>query len=146
MLPLLRTLRVPLVTTCHTVLAYPDDAQRRVLAAIGQLSARLVVMSTRGAALLREVYGVPAAKILVIHHGIPDVPAGDPGPQRAALGIGGHRVFLTFGLLSPGKGLDAALRALPPVVARHPDLLYVVLGATHPQVKARHGEAYRERL
>lgn len=146
MLPLLRGLRVPLVTTCHTVLARPDTAQRRVLAEIGQLSARMVVMSARGATLLREVYGVPAGKIAVIHHGIPDVPADDPGPQRAALGLGGRRVLLTFGLLSPGKGLDAALRALPPVVARHPDLLYVVLGATHPQVKARHGEAYREHL
>jgi len=145
-LPLLRGLRAPIVTTCHTVLARPDPAQRRVLAAIGRLSARVIVMSERGATLLREVYGVPGEKIALIHHGIPDLPASDTGPHKTALGLAGRQILLTFGLLSPGKGLSAVLRVLPPVVARHPEVLYLVHGATHPQVKAQQGESYREHL
>ena len=93
-----------------------------------------------------EVYGVAPEKIMLIHHGIPDVPLDDTAAYKVRLGLAGRQVLLTFGLLSPGKGIETVIRALPPVVARHPDSLYVVLGATHPHIKAAHGEAYRQSL
>jgi len=146
LLDLLRAVRAPIVTTCHTVLRQPDAEQRRVLTEIARLSSQIVVMSRLGVELLQSVYGIAAEKIMLIHHGIPDVPLGGTAEAKAALGLAGRDVLLTFGLLSAGKGIETVIRALPPVVAAHPQALYMVVGATHPHVKAHEGERYRESL
>jgi glycosyltransferase involved in cell wall biosynthesis len=143
-LALLRELRIPIVTTLHTVLSEPDLMQRRVMDEILRLSARLVVMSEHGAVLLQNVHGVPEHKIDVIPHGIPSLPLA--GRSKDRLGVEGKPVILTFGLLSPDKGIEYVIDALPGVLARYPDTVYIVLGATHPHVKERDGEAYRESL
>jgi glycosyltransferase involved in cell wall biosynthesis len=142
-LTLLSELRMPVVTTLHTVLRDPDAPQRRVLEKLAELSDRLVVMSRRGAAFLREVYGVPEGKIDLIPHGIPDVPFVDPNFYKDRFGVEGKLVLLTFGLLSPNKGIEHVIEALPAILARHPNIVYVVLGATHPHVKRHEGESYR---
>jgi glycosyltransferase involved in cell wall biosynthesis len=141
---LLRALRMPIVTTLHTILGEPDPMQRRGMDEIARLSKRLVVMSAHGAALLRNVHGVPEQKIDVIPHGIPSLPLAGRGKKK--LGLEGKAVILTFGLLSPDKGIEHVIDALPAILARYPDTVYVVLGATHPHIKERHGEAYRESL
>jgi glycosyltransferase involved in cell wall biosynthesis len=143
-LALLRELRMPIVTTLHTILREPTLDQRRVMDEIARLSSRLIVMSQHGAELLRSVHGVPESKIDVIPHGIPSIPSA--GASKQHLGIDGKSVILTFGLLSPDKGIEYVIDALPVVVARHPNAVYLVLGATHPHVKERHGEAYRSKL
>ena len=140
-LPLLRELRRPIVTTLHTILAEPNPLQRAAMDEITRVSARLVVMSRLGASLLREVHGVPEEKIDFIPHGIPDVASARLDKEQ--LGVGGKSVILTFGLLSPDKGIEHVIDALPAVIARVPNAVYIVLGATHPHVKERHGEAYR---
>jgi len=144
LLTFLRKLRMPIVTTLHTVLGEPDSMQRRAMNEITRLSKRLVVMSRHGAALLHKVHGVPEDKIDIIPHGIPSVP--HSSSTKKALGIDGKSVILTFGLLSPDKGIEHVIDALPAILARHPETVYVVLGATHPHVKERHGESYRESL
>lgn len=141
LLVLLRELRMPIVTTLHTILAEPNATQRQVMDELTSLSERLVVMSAHGARLLRDVHGVPEHKIDHIPHGIAALPAGVDGKDR--VGVLGKKVMLTFGLLSPDKGIEHAIDALPAILARHPDLVYVVLGATHPHVKAQRGETYR---
>ena len=145
-LALLRRLRRPLVTTLHTVLKDPFDEQKHILEEIGKLSDRIVVMSDKADDILHDVYNIPAGKIAKIHHGIPDVPFVDPNFHKDQFGVEGKKVILTFGLLSPGKGLEYAIEALPPVVAKHPDVVYLILGATHPHVKAQSGEEYRNGL
>ena len=140
-LPLLRQIRMPIVTTLHTVLHSPDEFQREVLNRIIELSDRLVVMSASGVDLLRNVYGVPAEKIDQIPHGIPLVPESSLIKQQ--LGVANRPVILTFGLLSPDKGLEYVIDALPEILRRHPDAIYIILGATHPHVKERQGETYR---
>jgi glycosyltransferase involved in cell wall biosynthesis len=140
-LDLLRELRMPIVTTLHTILGKPDPLQRRAMDEITKLSERLVVMSAHGAALLREVHGVPEHKIDLIPHGIPSVPGANG--SKAQLGVQGKWVLLTFGLLSPDKGIEHVIDALPTILARYPDTVYIVLGATHPHVKEHHGETYR---
>lgn len=141
LLPLLRELRMPIVTTLHTILARPDAAQRRVMDEIVAHSERLVVMSAHGATLLHEVYGVDAAQVDQIPHGIPEVMFAQGDKDR--LGVAGKQVILTFGLLSPDKGIEYVIDALPAILARHPDAVYIVLGATHPHVLAHSGESYR---
>lgn len=142
-LALLRELRMPLVTTLHTVLDKPDEHQRAVLEEIASLSDRLVVMTNRGAEFLRDIYNVPESKIDIIPHGIPDVPFVDPSFYKDQFGLEGKKVLLTFGLLSPNKGIEYVIEALPSVVARHPDVVYIVVGATHPNVQRHDGESYR---
>jgi len=140
LLPLLRELRMPIVTTLHTILATPNLHQRRVMDEITALSDRIVVMSEGGAQLLRAVHGVDEKKIDVIPHGIPNVPfAGSKG----RLGVEGRPLILTFGLLSPDKGIEHVIDALPTILAHYPDAVYVVLGATHPHVIEQQGEIYR---
>lgn len=141
LLTMLRALRMPIVSTLHTVLGEPNDNQRRVMGELVTLSERLVVMSEHGATLLRERYGVPTGKIDLIPHGSPRVPPTAEAKER--LGVNGRPVLLTFGLLSPDKGIEYVLDALPAILARFPDTVYIVLGATHPHVKDRHGEDYR---
>jgi glycosyltransferase involved in cell wall biosynthesis len=143
---LLSRLTIPIVTTLHTVLATPTDAQRTVLEQIVEASAKVVVMAKKGRDLLRTVYQVPAAKIELIPHGIPDYPFVEPDHAKLLLGFAGKAVILTFGLLSPNKGIEVMIDAMPAILASRPDAVYVVLGATHPNLIARHGEAYRESL
>ena len=145
-LGLLQHVRPPVHTTLHTVLARPTPQQREVLADVIRLSARLAVMTERGRTLLREVYGVPADRVDVIPHGIPEMEFIDPNFHKDRFGVAGRRVLLTFGLLSPGKGIEHAIAALPEIVARHPDVVYLVLGATHPHLVRTEGERYREEL
>jgi glycosyltransferase involved in cell wall biosynthesis len=142
-LAMLRELRMPLVTTLHTILEEPDPNQRRVLDELGQLSDRLVVMSERGAQFLRDIYGVPEEKIDRIPHGIPDVPFVDPNFHKDQFGLEGKVVLLTFGLLSPNKGIEHVIQALPAVLKEFPNVVYTVVGATHPHVQFRDGESYR---
>ena len=142
-LALLRELRMPLVTTLHTILNKPDSDQRRVMEEIASLSDRLVVMSARGSEFLQEVYHVPREKIDLIPHGIPDVPFVDPSFNKDLFGVEGKTVLLSFGLLSPNKGIETVISALPAIVARYPDLVYIVVGATHPHVIQHEGETYR---
>jgi glycosyltransferase involved in cell wall biosynthesis len=144
LLTLLRKLRMPIVTTVHTLLGEPDSMQRRAMNEIARLSRRLVVMSAHGAALLHSVHGVPEQKIDIIPHGIPSVPFASS--TKKELGIEGKSVIFTFGLLSPDKGIEHVIDALPAILARHPDTVYVVLGATHPHIKEQYGESYRESL
>ncbi len=143
LLDLLNALRMPLVTTLHTVLERPDPGQLTVLKRIARISDRLVVMSRKSAQILEGVYDVPGRKIAFIPHGIPDVPFVDPNYYKDQYGVEGRKVILTFGLLSPGKGIEIMIEALPAVIRRHPDVVYLVLGATHPHVRRRQGESYR---
>lgn len=142
-LALLRDLRLPVVTTLHTVLRTPDAAQRKVMTEIAERSDRLVVMSRRGEGFLREVYGIPAEKIDFIPHGIPDVPFVDPNFYKDQFRVEGKMVLLTFGLLSPGKGIGGVIEALPAILARNPNVVYLVVGATHPHLLRHEGESYR---
>jgi glycosyltransferase involved in cell wall biosynthesis len=141
LLPLLRDLRMPIVTTLHTVVQDPSAPQRAAMDEITRLSERLVVMSAQGADLLHEVHGVRRDKIDLVPHGIPDAPAIACGKRQ--LGVEGRDVLLTFGLLSPDKGIEYVIDALPEIVAAHPETVYVVLGATHPHVRQGQGETYR---
>lgn len=142
-LALLRELRMPIVTTLHTVLQNPDPDQCRVLKEIAALSDRLVVMSERGAEFLRDVYEVTPHKIDLIPHGIPDVSFVDPSFFKDHFGVEGKTVLLSFGLLSANKGIENVINALPAVLEKHPDVVYIVLGATHPNVLRHEGESYR---
>lgn len=142
-LALLRELRMPIVTTLHTILHDPDPDQRRVIEEVATLSDRLVVMSGRGAEFLHEVYGVPPEKIDRIPHGIPDVPFVDPSFHKDLFGVEGKTVLLSFGLLSDNKGIENVIAALPAILAKHPNVVYIILGATHPHVKRVEGETYR---
>ncbi|MDQ7780007.1 MAG: glycosyltransferase family 4 protein [Planctomycetota bacterium] len=143
LLALLRELRMSIVTTLHTILREPNAEQRRVMRDLVRLSTRLVVMTERGRELLREVHQVPAAKIDLIPHGIPDMPFADPNYFKDEFGVAGKQVLLTFGLLSPNKGIEYALRALPELLRDFPNLVYIVLGQTHPNLLRDEGEAYR---
>jgi glycosyltransferase involved in cell wall biosynthesis len=145
-LALLRELRMPVVTTLHTILREPNPQQSQVLKEIAHLSDRLIVMSQRGSEILQDVYQVSADKIDIIPHGIPDVPFVDPNFYKDQFGVEGKQVLLTFGLLSPNKGIEHVINALPTILQRYPNLVYMILGATHPHVKRHEGESYRLRL
>jgi glycosyltransferase involved in cell wall biosynthesis len=142
-LTLLRDLRVPIVTTLHTILREPDAHQRRVLIEVAGLSDRLVVMSKRGAEFLQEIYHVSPEKIDLIPHGIPDLPFVDPSFHKDLFGVEGKIVLLSFGLLSANKGIENVISALPAILAKHPNVVYFIVGATHPHVMRHDGEAYR---
>ena len=142
-LALLRELRMPIVTTFHTILEKPDPDQRRVLEEVAALSDRLVVMSKRGAEFLHQIYGVLPEKIDLIPHGIPDVPFVDPSFHKDLFGVEGKLVLLSFGLLSANKGIENVIAALPAILARYPNVVYIILGATHPHVLRHDGETYR---
>ncbi|HEY3137093.1 MAG TPA: glycosyltransferase [Blastocatellia bacterium] len=139
----LERLRKPVVTVLHTVLGQPTPGLRESLVRVASASDHLVVLNTKAVAILHEVYGVPANKISFIHHGVPDVPFVDSNFYKDKFGVEGRLVMMTFGLLSRNKGIETMLEALPSVVALHPRVVYIVLGATHPEVKRRDGEEYR---
>ncbi len=141
-----RALDVPSVATLHTVMQHPTYGQRAVLTELVRRTDGAVVMSQSAANLLADVYGIDRSRVHVIPHGVPDLPLVDAETVKPGLGVAGRQVILSFGLLGPGKGYELALAALPDVVAMHPDVLYVVVGATHPDLIRSQGERYREGL
>ena len=146
LLEFLREVHMPVVTTLHTVLRDPNPDQRAVMKQIDALSTRLIVMAERGRDLLQTVYNVDPEKIDLIPHGVIDMPFIDSNFFKDIFGVEGKTVLLTFGLLSPNKGIEYVIDALPTILERHPNIVYLVLGATHPHLLAREGEAYREKL
>jgi glycosyltransferase involved in cell wall biosynthesis len=143
---LLSRLKMPIVATLHTVLAEPSPVQRHVLRGIVDVATTVVVMAEKGRELLETEYGVPAEKIEVIPHGIPDCAFVVPDAAKARRGFAGKPVILTFGLLSPNKGIEVMIEAMPAILQRCANATYVVLGATHPHLVRREGEVYRESL
>lgn len=141
-----RALTMPAVATLHTVRRTPTPGQLSVLSRLAAAVDGVVVMSNAAAALLTRVYGVDPSHITVIPHGVPDLPRVDPDLAKPGLGLAGRRVILSFGLVGPGKGYEHAIEAMPSVVAAIPEATYVILGATHPELLRREGEAYRESL
>lgn len=142
-LSLMAELRAPVVTTLHTIPHQPNPMQHRVLVEVIKHSDRVVAMSRKGVQFLREIYAVPEGKIDLIPHGIPDVPFTDPNFYKDSFGVAGKQVLLTFGLLGPNKGIEYVIQALPQVLKQHPQIVYMVVGATHPNVQRREGESYR---
>ena len=145
-LQLLQQLTMPVVTTLHTVLRQPDLDQRIVMQQIAARSDRLIVMSEYSSRVLQDVFGVPCEKIDLIPHGIPDLPFVEPDIYKDSLSIAGKSVLLTFGLLSPNKGFESVIRAMPSILSRHSNAVYMIAGATHPHVRAREGDRYRDQL
>ena len=143
LLAFLKEVRMPVVTTLHTVLRAPNQAQRKVMDELIRRSDRLVVMARKGLEILQETYGVPSEMVDIIPHGIPDVPFLDSEVFKPQFGLEDRKVLLTFGLLGAGKGIENVIMALPEIVARHPEVVYLVLGSTHPHLVAREGESYR---
>jgi glycosyltransferase involved in cell wall biosynthesis len=146
LLALLRDVHMPVITTLHTVLREPNADQQALMNQLNELSNRFIVMADRGKGFLTEIYGIGPEKIDVIPHGIPDMPFIDPNFNKDQFGVEGKTVLLTFGLLSPNKGIEHAIEALPWILEQHPNVVYIILGATHPNVIAREGESYRLEL
>lgn len=142
-LALLHELRMPIVTTLHTILRDPNPEQRRVMRELIRLSTRLVVMTEKGKDFLLNIYQTPEDKIDLIPHGIPDMPFADPNYFKDEFGVAGKQVLLTFGLLSPNKGIEFALRALPRIIKAFPNIVFIVVGQTHPNLLRNEGELYR---
>jgi len=145
-LTFLRRLKMPVITTLHTVLREPNPDQRRVMEEIATLSDRLIVMSELSAQFLQEIFKVPGSKIDMVPHGVPDLPFLDPNFFKERFGVEGKAVLLTFGLLSPNKGIEYVIQAMPQILAKHKNVVYIVAGATHPHILRREGDHYRERL
>lgn len=145
-LTLLDRLRKPVVVTCHTVFAEPDEIQREVFQDVVAKATRLVVMNERAAQLIRKVYAADADKVTIIPHGVHPFPFVDPDSFKPKFGLQGRHVLMTFGLLSRGKGIEHVIAALPRVVKQYPEVMYVILGATHPHILRAEGEAYRLEL
>jgi glycosyltransferase involved in cell wall biosynthesis len=146
LLALLRDVKMPVITTLHTVLREPNADQQALMNQLDELSNRFIVMADRGKGFLEEIYGIVPEKIDVIPHGIPDMPFIDPNFNKDQFGVEGKTVLLTFGLLSPNKGIEHVIEALPAILEQHPNVVYIILGATHPNVIAREGESYRLKL
>jgi glycosyltransferase involved in cell wall biosynthesis len=145
-LALLRRLKMPVITTLHTVLREPSPDQRRVMEEIAALSDRLIVMSELSSQFLQEIFKVPGNKIDMVPHGVPDLPFLDPNFYKDRFGVEGKAVLLTFGLLSPNKGIENVIRALPHILSRHSNVVYIVAGATHPHILRHEGDHYRAYL
>jgi len=145
-LHLLRGLKMPVVTTLHTVLREPDPNQLMVMEEIAELSDRLIVMSQLSSQFLQEIFKVPGSKIDMVPHGVPDLPFLDPNFYKDRFGVEGKAVLLTFGLLSPNKGIENVIQALPQILSRHSNVAYIVAGATHPHILRREGDKYRASL
>jgi glycosyltransferase involved in cell wall biosynthesis len=145
-LPLLKRLEKPLISILHTILRDPSYVQKIIIREIAEQSSKIIVMSKRAVEFLTAVYEIPADKIQIIEHGVPDLEAPEDNPVKNLAAFKNHRVLLTFGLLSRNKGLETVVRALPKIVQQHPDVMYVVLGNTHPGVLKHSGEEYRDHL
>lgn len=143
LLSLLREVRMPIVTTFHTVLRDPNETQYRVMKELLERSDRVVVMAHKGLEILQEIYGVSESKVDIIFHGIPDIPFIDSSHYKKQFGVEGRKVLMTFGLLAPGKGIEYVIRSLPEIVKQYPSVVYLILGATHPNLVAKEGEQYR---
>jgi glycosyltransferase involved in cell wall biosynthesis len=143
---LISRLKMPIVTTLHTILAKPAPSQHGVMQRIIDASSKIIVMSEKGRQLLHSVHDVPAEKVEMIPHGIPDMPFREAHAAKAKLGFTGKTVILTFGLLSPNKGIENMLDAMPKIIKSCPNAVYVILGATHPNLVRQQGEAYRDGL
>ena len=141
-----RALEVPAVATLHAVPRTPTPRQRTILSDLVASVDATVVMSKSAAAGLASAYGVDPLRLDVIPHGVPDLPLAEPDVIKASLGLEGRDVILSFGLVSPAKGYELVLEALPSVVAAHPEVCYVIVGATHPDELLQHGETYRDAL
>jgi len=143
---MVKNLRMPVITTLHTVLEHPTEEQRKITCELASYSASLVVMAHKARSLLMDVYGIEADKIVHIPHGIPDVKQDNSGAFRRQLGLEGRQILLTFGLLGPDKGIECMIDAMPAVLEQHPDAVFIILGETHPHIKKEHGDAYRQSL
>ncbi|MEM9790824.1 MAG: glycosyltransferase family 4 protein [Planctomycetota bacterium] len=142
-LEMLRRLRMPVLTTLHTVLKTPTEGQLNVIRELAKVTDRFVVMADRAVEFLHDIYGVPERQVELIPHGIPQVPFTDSSYFKDQFGVEGRKVILTFGLIGPSKGLETMIEALPEIVAQNPDAVYMIVGATHPGVIAHQGEEYR---
>lgn len=143
LLTMMREIRKPIITTLHTILKEPSAIQLKVLREVIRLSDRVVVMSHKAVVMLQQIYGTPPEKIALIPHGIPDVPFVDPNFFKDLFGVEGKKVILSFGLLSRNKGIEFMIQAMPAILQKHPDTVYIILGVTHPHVKRNEGEEYR---
>jgi len=145
-LPLINRLEKPLISILHTILKDPSYVQRIIIREIAEQSSKIIVMSKRAVEFLTTIYDIPADKIQIIEHGVPDLEAPEVNPVKTLTSFKNHRVLLTFGLISRNKGLETVIRALPKIVEKHPNVMYVILGNTHPGVVKHSGEEYRDHL
>ncbi|HEY0245976.1 MAG TPA: glycosyltransferase family 4 protein [Mucilaginibacter sp.] len=145
-LPFINRLEKPLLSILHTVLKDPSYVQRIIIREIAEQSSKIIVMSHRAVEFLTTIYDIPAEKIQIIEHGVPDVEAPEVNPVKSLTSFKNKKVLLTFGLISRNKGLETVVRALPKIVEQHPDVMYVILGNTHPGVIKNSGEEYRDHL
>jgi glycosyltransferase involved in cell wall biosynthesis len=145
-LPLIHRLEKPLISILHTILREPSYVQRIIIREIAEQSSKIIVMSQRAFEFLTTIYDIAAEKIQIIEHGVPDLEESEDNPIKQLTAFKNHRVLLTFGLISRNKGLETVVKALPEIVKKHPDVMYVILGNTHPGVIKNSGEEYRDHL
>ncbi|MBP2031421.1 glycosyltransferase involved in cell wall biosynthesis [Clostridium algifaecis] len=146
LLDFIKNLKVPFVTTLHTTLSKPDEKQKYILTTLGSQSKKVIIMAKNSKKILKNVYNIPENKICVIHHGVPDILSENARSLKEKFGYKNRSVISTFGLLSPGKGIEYAIEAISKVSIKHPEVLYLILGKTHPCIKEEYGEKYRDSL
>jgi len=143
---MLKNLKIPILTTLHTVLTNPTNSQLAIIQELAKYSQKFVVMAHKAKMILNEIYNIPKSMISIIPHGIPDVPFVDPIFYKDKFGIEDKKVILTFGLIGPSKGVEFMIEAMPKIIEKFNDVIYIILGATHPSLLRTHGEEYRHFL